>query len=106
MISSISDASLVEPGSAVNRPGHVGEEHQQLGAEQVGHQGGQPVVVAEADLVIGDGVVFVDDRDDAEVEQARQRLPGVQVLLAVRRSRGAPAGPAPDQVVAGQGTSS
>ena len=38
-----------------------------------GDQRGQPVVVAEPDLVGGDGVVLVDDGDDAEVEQPGQR---------------------------------
>jgi hypothetical protein len=46
----------------------------------VRHQGGQAVVVAVADLVVGDGVVLVDDGDHAEVEEAAQRLARVQVL--------------------------
>ena len=37
--SSISEASSTRRGSAVNRPGGVGEQHQQVGADQVGHQG-------------------------------------------------------------------
>jgi hypothetical protein len=48
----------------------------------VGDQRGQAVVVTEADLVVGDGVVLVDDGDDPELEQAVDRAAGVQVLLA------------------------
>ncbi len=48
----------------------------------MGHERGESVVVAEADLVVGDGIVLVDDRDDAELEQAIDGAAGVQVLLA------------------------
>ena len=44
---------------------HVGEQDQQVGVDQRGHQGGEPVVVAEADLLGGDRVVLVDDRHGA-----------------------------------------
>ena len=47
------------------------------------HERGQAVVVAVADLVVGHRVVLVDDRHDAEVEQATQRLARVQVLRAL-----------------------
>ena len=60
----------------------VGEQHERVGADQVGHQGGEPVVVAKADLVGGDGVVFVDHRHDAEVQQPVQRAERVGVLAA------------------------
>ena len=43
---------------------------------------GEAVVVAEADLVVGDGVVLVDDRHHAELEQPPEGAPGVEVLLA------------------------
>ena len=48
--------------------------------DEVRHERGEPVVVAVADLVVGDGVVLVDDRAHAEVEQALQRLARVEVL--------------------------
>ena len=60
----------------------VGEQHEHVGADEVRDQRGEPVVVAVADLVVGDGVVLVDDRDDTEVEEAAQRLARVQVLRA------------------------
>ena len=51
-------------------------------ATQVGDEGGEAVVVAEADLVVGDGVVLVDDGHHAQVEQPPERGAGVEVLLA------------------------
>ena len=72
----------VEAGIGGEQAGGVGEQDQQVGVEQVGHEGGEAVVVAEADLVVGDGVVLVDDRYDAELEQPVEGPPGVQVLLA------------------------
>ena len=48
----------------------VGEQHQHVGFDQVGDQRAERVVVAEADLVGGDGVVLVDDRDHAEARAA------------------------------------
>ena len=62
-ISSISDAFESRRGSAGAARG-VGEQHEQLGSDQVGDEGRDAVVVAEADLVVGDGVVLVDDGND------------------------------------------
>ena len=59
----------VEAGVAGEQAGLVGEQHQQVGADQVGDEGGHAVVVAEADLVVRDGVVLVDDRHHAQLEQ-------------------------------------
>ena len=56
---------------------------QQVGADEVRDERGEPVVVAVADLVVGDGVVLVHDRHDAELEQALHRLAGVEVLRPV-----------------------
>ena len=52
----------------------VGEQHQELGLDQVGDQRRQPIVVAELDLVDGDGVVLVHHRQHAELEQRRDRV--------------------------------
>ena len=49
----------------------------------MGDERRQSVVVAVADLVGRDGVVLVDDRHGAELEEAGQRAPGVKVLPAV-----------------------
>ncbi len=59
---------------------HVRQQQQRVGLDQRGDQRGQPVVVAEPDLVGGDGVVLVDDRYRAEVEQPAQRPVRVAVV--------------------------
>ena len=46
----------------------VGEDNQRVGFNKVGHQGGEGVVVAHLDLVGGDRVVLVDDRNDLEFQ--------------------------------------
>jgi hypothetical protein len=61
-----------------------------VGPGDVRDQRGQPVVVAEADLLGGDRVVLVDDREDAEGQQPLQRALGVAVVAA------------PGEVVGGQ----
>ena len=69
-------------GLAGVEPVHVGEQHERVGVDDVRHQGGQPVVVAEADLVRGHGVVLVDDRHHVERQQPFQRALGVAVVAA------------------------
>ena len=61
----------------------VGEQHEHVGLDQVRDQRAQRVVVADADFIRGDGVVFVDDRDHGEFDQRAQRRPRVQVTPAV-----------------------
>ena len=63
--------------------GLVGEHQQQVGLHQVGHQRRQVVVVAQLDLVGGDGVVLVDDRHDALGQQRLQGVARVEVAAAV-----------------------
>jgi len=70
-------------GIAVEEPVDVGENHQQVGFHEVGDQGREVVVVAEADLVDDHRVVFVDDRDDAVFEEGHQGVAGVEVAPAV-----------------------
>ena len=81
-ISSMSDASASSRGSAVNSPAVSVSSTSRSAPTRCDDQRGEAVVVAEADLVVGDGVVLVDDRHHAEVEQAPQRLARVQVLRA------------------------
>ena len=52
----------------------VGQDHQRVGVDQVGDQRAQRVVVAELDLVVDDGVVLVDDRDDARAPSSVSRV--------------------------------
>jgi hypothetical protein len=54
---------------AVVEPVDVGQQHQRVRPDEVRDERGQPVVVAEPDLLRGDGVVLVHDRDDAERQQ-------------------------------------
>ena len=64
----------------------IGQQHQQIGAHHGGDAGGQPVVVAIADFVGGDGVVLVDDRDRAPLQQrvdGRARIQIAPPLLGV-----------------------
>ena len=72
----------VEPGVGREQAGGVGEQHEQLGRHEVGDQGGEAVVVAEADLVVGHRVVLVDDRHHPELEEPLEGGAGVEVLLA------------------------
>src|SRR3954447_954399 len=69
-------------GIPVVEPLDVAEEQQQIGVHQVGDQRGEAVVVPEADLCGGDGVVLVDDRQHAHLEQPRKRAVGVAVVAA------------------------
>ncbi len=52
----------------------VGEQDEGVGADHGGDAGAETVVVAEADLVGGDGVVLVDQRHRAPPEQRRQSV--------------------------------
>ena len=84
-ISSMSEARGVEAGIGGEQAGRVGEQHQQVGADEVGDEGGDAVVVAEADLVVGDGVVLVDDRHARRARAGGSSVrAGVQVLAAAR----------------------
>ena len=55
------------------------QDDQQRRLEQVGDHRGEPVVVAELDLVDADRVVLVDDRHGVAFEQGVQRVPHVEV---------------------------
>ena len=45
---------VVEPRVGGEQPVEVGEQHQHVGADEVGDERGDAVVVAVADLVVGD----------------------------------------------------
>ena len=81
--SSMSEAPAGPAGIAGQQTGGVGQKHQQVGPHQMGDEGTEPVVVAEADLLVGHRIVLVDHRHHTEVEQAAERLAGVEVLAAV-----------------------
>ena len=50
-------------------PLHVGQQHQSLGPNQLGHTGRQAIIVADPDFLGDHGVVLVDHRDDAQAQQ-------------------------------------
>src|SRR3954470_4577246 len=77
-------------GVAVVDAVDVGEQEQRLGPGDVRHQSGEPVVVAEPDLLGGHRVVLVDDRQRAEGQQPLEGPLGVAVVAA------------PGEVVGGQ----
>ncbi len=63
--------------------GLVGQDDQGVSFDQIGDQRAQGVIVADLDLVGGDRVVFVDDRDDLQLQQGAQGAAGVQVTLPI-----------------------
>jgi len=91
MVSSVGSparASCTKGGGVFARIGGVqaflvGQDDQQIGFDQVGHQGTQGVVVAKLDLVVDDRVVFVDDRQHAVLQQGEQGGAGIEVAFAV-----------------------
>ncbi len=62
---------------------HVGEQEEQVGLDERRHHRRQLIVVAELDLLDGDGVVLVDDRDGAGLEQRREGVARVVGARAV-----------------------
>ena len=82
------------PGPGLARVGvvqrvHVGQQDERPGPDHVRDQRGQPVVVAEPDLVRGHRVVLVDDRQDPEFEQPAQGALGVPVVRTAHQVIGA-----------------
>ncbi len=61
----------------------VGKQDQQIRIGQDGGASGEVVVVPHLDLGGGHSVVFVDDRDDAVIEQGAQGVAGIEVALPV-----------------------
>ncbi len=92
----------VEPGVGGEHAGGVGQQHEDVGIDEVSHQRRQAVVVTEADLVVGDGVVLVDDGYDPELEQAPQSAPRLEVLASLHEVERGDEHLAGDQIVAGE----
>ena len=66
-------------GRAVVEGVDVGEQDERVGVDEVADERGEAVVVAEADLLGGDGVVLVDDRHGAVVEERLEGGSAVEV---------------------------
>ena len=73
----------VGPGVLVVQPLNIGQNDQEMGLGQIGHQGREVVIVAEFDLLHDHCVVLVDDRNDPAIEEGVQGRAGVQETLAV-----------------------
>ena len=56
--------------------------------QEVGHHGGQTIVVAEADFRHADRVVFVDDRQHVPLEESEDGVASVEVARAVVKIAG------------------
>ena len=74
---------------AIEETVHVRENDKQVGIDERGRERTEPVIVAEFDFFDGDGVVFVDDRNDAPREQrvegfAGAEVPGARFEVVVR----------------------
>ena len=57
----------------------VGQQHQKIGADHGGDARGQPIVVAVTNFVGGHGVVLVDHRHGAPLQQAIDGGTGVEI---------------------------
>ena len=62
---------------------HVGQQDQAIGAHHLRYPRRQPVIIAVADLLGGDGIVFVDDRHGAQAQQRLQGAAGIEVPFAL-----------------------
>ena len=62
---------------------HGRQNHQQIRRQQRRDQRGQFVIVAEFDFRERHGVVFVDDRHDAAIEQRDERVARVEMALVM-----------------------
>ena len=96
-------AGVGPAGVLGEQAGGVGQQHQQVGPDQMGDQGGQAVVVAETDLLVGHGVVLVDHRDHAQLEQPGRGSGGRGGTGCGGRSRAGPAAPGRRSGRAGRG---
>jgi hypothetical protein len=61
----------------------IGQKDQEFRSCEVADERGQPVVVAERDLVDRHRVVLVDYRNRSETQQTVERVPRIQIALAL-----------------------
>ncbi len=72
-----------EPRIVGEQTGRVSEDHKHGGTDEVGNDGGQPVVVAKLDLIHDDGVVLIHDRDDTHCQHPGHRTARIEILAPV-----------------------
>ena len=92
-------ASATRRGSASKSPSVSVRRTRHSAPTQVGDEGGEAVVVAEADLVVGHGVVLVDDRHRVEADQGDDRCRGRAGTGRAHRSPAVTRGPAHSAVL-------
>src|SRR5574337_67250 len=61
------------------QPVQIGQHDQQIRSEQGRHQRRKPVVIPKPDLLHSHRVVFVDNRQNAEVQQRKERIARIEV---------------------------
>ena len=61
---------------------HVSQQHEGVGLDHLGDERGKAIIVAETQLAGGHRVVFVENRDNAEAEESRQRGAHVRIVIA------------------------
>ena len=61
---------------------HIRQQHEGVGLDHLRDERGEAIVVAKTQLSGGHRVVFVENRDDSEAEETRQRGAHVRVVVA------------------------
>lgn len=61
----------------------AGEDNEEVGRQEGGDERGEAVVIAELEFFERDDVVFVDDGDDAAVEEGEEGVAGVEVAVVI-----------------------
>jgi len=79
-----------ETGIAIEQPFLISQQHQQIRLHQVGHQGGQSIIVSNPQLFVGYCIVFIHHRHHAQPKQRPQRTARIEITLTA------------DQIVVGQ----
>ena len=60
----------------------VRQQHEGVGLDHLGNERGKTIVIAETQLAGGHRIVFVENRDNTEPEESRQRRAHVRVVVA------------------------
>ena len=77
--------SLIATRVTINNTRLIGKNHQQIRFHQIGHQRRESIVIAKAQFIAGNGVVFINDRNNTQAEQFTQRTAGIEVTRTVNQ---------------------
>ena len=61
---------------------HIRQQHEGISLEHLRDERSEAIVISKTQLSGGHRVVFVENRDDSEAEEARQRGAHVRVVVA------------------------